>query len=111
MDKFPLGDFYRGCIIGDFEPNVLRTGQFEAAVKYHKKGEDYEKHVHRVVTEYNVLVSGRMLVEIGKEKHKIGPQTVFVIHPGEVVKPHFLEDSIVFVIKVPGVRKDKEVVA
>ena len=34
-----LSDYTRGWIIGDFEPSVLRTKDFEVAVFTHKKVE------------------------------------------------------------------------
>lgn len=98
-----LDNMTRGWFIGDFEPSVLRTKDFEAGIAHHKKGELWPAHYHAIATEYNVLVSGK--VSICNEI--IEPGTVFVIDPMEVADPVFLEDSTIVVIKVPAVSGDK----
>jgi len=45
-----------GWFIGDFEPSVLRTSDFEVCYKEHKKGEDWPRHYHKEATEYNLLL-------------------------------------------------------
>ena len=42
-----LSDFHRGWIIGDFQPSVLRTPDFEVGVMYHPKGEIWPAHTHQ----------------------------------------------------------------
>ena len=41
MKVSKLSDYTRGWIIGDFEPSILRTKDFEVAVFNHLKGEKY----------------------------------------------------------------------
>ena len=36
-----LSDYTRGWIIGDFEPSIFRTKDFEVAVLNHKKDEEW----------------------------------------------------------------------
>lgn len=110
-----LEDFYHGWFIGDFDPAVLRTKDFEVAVIHHKKGEEWDRHYHAVATEYNVLVSGRMMLSRpadGQEGEHvvINEGTVFVVEPGETFKPSFSEDCVVVTVKVPSIPGDKYVV-
>ena len=37
MKKYNLEDFKLGWIIGNFEPSILRTDQFEVSIKKYKK--------------------------------------------------------------------------
>ena len=103
MELYNLEDFWRGWFIGDFEPSVLRTKDFEVGSVIHKKGEHWPAHFHRESDEYNLLVSGEMII-CG---HKISSGAVFVIRKNEVANPEFLEDCKVVVIKVPSVIGDK----
>jgi mannose-6-phosphate isomerase-like protein (cupin superfamily) len=99
-------DFKGGWFIGDFEPSVLRTKEFEVNVRTHKKGEKWDAHYHKEATEYNVLVSGKMDI-CGSI---IGSNTVFVIEPEEIAAPVFLEDCVVVCIKTPSNTGDKYIV-
>ena len=98
-----LIEFTRGWLIGDFEPSVLRTKDFEVAILNHAKGEVWSKHTHFRVIEYNVLLDGKMRMH-GQILNK---GDVFVISPYEIADPEFLEDCRVLVVKVPSVPSDK----
>jgi quercetin dioxygenase-like cupin family protein len=103
METKRIEDFVRGWIIGDFDPSILKTKDFEVAVLSHKKGEVWPKHYHRVATEYNVMLDGKMLIG-GKE---LVSGDIFIFNPEEIADPIFLEDCRVLVIKVPSVIGDK----
>lgn len=92
-----------GWFIGDFEPAVLQTKEFEVAVKYHKKDECYVEHIHKETTEYNYLAKGKMKIQ-GKV---LEMGDIFIINPWEISDPVFLEDCVVFVIRTPSKPKDK----
>lgn len=98
-----IEDFTRGWLIGDFEPSLIRTKDFEVGILTHKKDEVWPKHYHKLADEYNVLVKGRMTVN-GIE---LNTGDVFVIEKNEVSEPKFLEDCTVLVIKIPSVMGDK----
>lgn len=106
MLKEKLSNMTRGWFIGDFEPSVLKTKDFEVGVLTHKKGEEWPKHYHKIATEYTVLLSGSMTI-CGE---LIGAGTIFVLDPGEVADPVFHEDCTVIVVKTPSVIGDKYVV-
>jgi len=98
-----LGRFTRGWLIGDFEPSLLRTKEFEVGLLEHKKGEKWPNHIHKLATEYNVLIKGKMRVN----GIAIYEGEVFTIEKDEAAKPEFLEDCLVLVVKVPSVIGDK----
>jgi quercetin dioxygenase-like cupin family protein len=98
-----IEDFTRGWLIGDFEPSLVRTKDFEVGILTHKKDEVWPKHYHKLADEYNLLVKGKMTVN----DIELNTGDVFVIEKGEVAQPKFLEDCTVLVIKVPSVIGDK----
>ncbi len=103
MNITKLSDYIRGWFIGDFKPSVFRTKDFEVGVLTHPKGEKWPPHYHKEVVEYNVLVSGKMVVQ-GKE---LNSGDVFVFEKGEIADPIFLEDCTVVCVKIPSIPSDK----
>jgi quercetin dioxygenase-like cupin family protein len=106
MEFRHLSYFRGGWFIGDFQPSILQTKNFEVGVLHHKKGEEWPAHYHKEAEEYNVLVKGKMKV---KGIH-LYEGDVFVFKKGEVADPVFLEDCTVVCVKVPSVPGDKYVV-
>lgn len=103
MNINSIKDYVRGWFIGDFEPSLLRTKDFEVGVLTHKKDEYWAPHYHKESVEYNVLISGKMIVQ-GKE---LNSGDVFVFKKGEVADPVFLEDCTLVVVKIPSIPSDK----
>jgi quercetin dioxygenase-like cupin family protein len=103
MKKQKLDDMTRGWFIGNFEPSVLKTKDFEVGVLTHKKGEVWKKHYHKLGTEYNVLINGKMFIC----DTEINEGEIFTIDPYEIADPVFLEDCTVVCIKTPSVPGDK----
>lgn len=103
MKTAKLSDMTRGWFIGDFEPSVMRTPLFEVGILSHKKGEVWPAHYHKVATEYNVLLDGRM--RIAGEIVEVGD--IFWFEPGDIADPEFLEDCRVCVVKRPSIIGDK----
>ena len=103
MQTYDLNDYLRGWFIGNFEPSVLNTDTFEVALMRFSKHEYVEPHIHKIATEYNVLVSGSMTI-MGK---LLAPNDIFVIKPEEIADPVYHEDSVVLVVKMPSVKNDK----
>jgi len=101
-----LEDMTRGWVIGDFEPSLLKTQDFEVAILLHKKAEEWPAHYHKIATEYNILLSGTMSV-CGKE---LVEGDTFIILPNEVAVPVFHEDCRIVCIKVPSLPDDKYLV-
>ena len=60
MDVFRLEEMTDGWFIGDFEPSVMRTRDFEVGLHRHKQGDPIAPHFHVLAPEINVVVSGRL---------------------------------------------------
>jgi len=102
-----ISQMVKGWFIGNFEPSVYRTCLFEVGYKQHKAGENYGAHYQVKAIEYNLLVRG--VLEINGERFTDGD--IFTIAPGYVVKPIFVSDCEVVVVKVPSLPFDKVEVA
>ena len=103
MKKHNVSDFWRGWFIGNFEPSILKTEQFEVGVLTHAKGEVWPEHYHKVGTEYNLLLKGQMII-CGETIHE---GEIFILKPNEIADPVFLEDCVVLCIKTPSLPGDK----
>ena len=103
MKVLKLSDMTRGWFIGDFEPSIIRTSGFEVGVLTHKKDEDWGEHYHKIATEYNVLLKGRMSIN----GTVLEEGDIFILEPYESALPVFMEDCTVLCVKVPSVIGDK----
>ena len=103
MNVSKISDYVRGWFIGNFEPSILKTKYFEVGLLTHKKGEYWAPHYHKESIEYNVLISGRMLVQ----EKELNSGDVFVFQKGEIADPIFIEDCTLVVVKVPSIPSDK----
>lgn len=103
MKKYNIKDFFRGWFIGNFEPTVLKTSDFEIGLLLHPRGEKWPKHYHRISTEYNLLVEGSMVIN----GVIMTPGDIFVIETDEIAEPVFLEDCKIMCVKVPSIPGDK----
>lgn len=103
MDVTQISKFTGGWFIGDFEPSLLQGAGFEASLKTHRKDDAWPVHYHKVATEYNIVVSGRMTIQ----NVMLHAGDVFVLHPYEIADPVFHEDTIIVCIKHPGTKNDK----
>lgn len=103
MIRDDLKNMFRGWFVGNFEPSVYKTDQFEVGVLFHPKGEKWPKHFHKEAVEINVLISGKMVLN-GEE---LTPGNIFLIEKNEIVEPEFLEDCTIICVKSPSVPGDK----
>ena len=106
MKKYKLDSFTRGWIVGDFEPNILKTKDFEFMVHYYKSGESEAKHEHRIADEITVIVYGTFLMN----GEKLSKGDVVHLIPGTAADFECLEDGATAVIKTPSVKGDKYIV-
>ena len=103
IERSHITKFKGGWFIGDFEPSLLKTKDFEVSIKIHLKDEVWDKHTHKVATEYNYVVSG--LVEIDGAQYGTGD--IFIVPPNFIMNPTFLDDCTIVCIKTPSVKGDK----
>lgn len=98
-----IDNMYRGWFIGNFDPSVYKTDQFEVALLSHFKDEKWPKHYHKIAKEINLLVSGKMIIN----DVIINPGDIFVLDTYEIADPIFLEDCKIVCIKTKSVLGDK----
>lgn len=101
--KHHIDDFVGGWFIGDFEPSLLKSKEFEVSIKTHFKDEKWPHHYHKEATEYNYVFSGKVKIE--DETYVSGD--IFVIYPDYIVRPQFLEDCTILCVKTPSIPGDK----
>ena len=105
MKKFNLNDFIKGWFIGDFEPTIFPSKDFEVAIKRYKEGDNEKSHTHRISTEYTIIVSGHVLMN----DNVYETDDIIVISPSEYTDFHCLTDVITCVVKTPSSKNDKYV--
>lgn len=105
MKKFNVKDFKLGWFIGNFEPTLFPSKDFEVAIKRYKSGDKEESHMHKISTEYTIIVSGNVLMNDVLYKE----DDIIVIEPGEYTDFECLEDVVTCVVKVPSSKNDKYV--
>ena len=62
IKKENIATMMRGWYIGDFEPSVYKTSDFEVGYLLHKKGEQWDVHYHEHMIEINLLIKGTMIL-------------------------------------------------
>jgi len=96
-----IENFTRGWFVGNFEPTIFSTKDFEVGILHHSKGK-MPAHYHTSI-ELNYLISGEMTIH-GK---KLMPGDIFIIEPYEVVDPVIVKDCTLVVVKTPSMPGDK----
>jgi len=101
-----MKDMVGGWFVGNFEPTVYKTSEFEVCFKEHTAGEKWDKHYHKLGTEINYLVEGKMIIQ----NKELNTGDIFIIYPNEIADPIFLEDCKVLIVKTPSITGDKYVI-
>ncbi len=104
--KQNLTNFTKGWFIGNFEPTLFNTDDFEIAVKHYKLGDYEPSHYHKISTEFTVIVEGTVLMnDIEYTKNDI-----ITINPNEVTDFNCLTDVTTVVVKIPSSKDDKYII-
>jgi quercetin dioxygenase-like cupin family protein len=103
VDIYSIEDMANGWFIGNFEPATLKTANFEVAHHSYKKGFKGTPHIHRVATEYNYILKGKLRAS-GVD---LETGDIFVYNPDEVSDVEFFEDTELVIVKTPSVPGDK----
>jgi len=106
MKIYRLEDMKGGWFVGAFQPTCYHTKNVEVNYRKHLKGEFWDTHYHTTVTEVNLLIKGKMIIQ-GKE---LISGDIFVIEPWEISDPVFLEDCETICVKFPSVN-DKVIIS
>jgi quercetin dioxygenase-like cupin family protein len=90
-----IKNFKNGWFIGNFEPSLFKTENFEVSVQFHAKGFIGVKHYHKKSTEYNLILKGKINI-CGNELSK---GDIFIFSPNEISESFFMEDTEILVVK------------
>ncbi len=103
MKLFNLKDSVRGWFVGNFEPSVLSSKDFEVGIKRYKAGDTEKSHYHKLTTEITVVVSGE--VKMNGVVYK--QDDIIEILPGESTDFLAVIDSITCVVRNGSYPNDK----
>lgn len=104
MEISHLDSMVRGWFIGNFEPSIYKTEEFEIAVKKYKKGDYEKKHHHKIAYEITLIVKGIVLMN----DIKFTSGSIITLNPGEACDFKCItKDAITVVIKFPSIKDDK----
>ena len=98
-----IEDFFKGWLVGDFDPSLVRSRDVEVAIKHYKKGDSEPDHYHKIATEWTCVISGK--ISMNKKIYSAGE--IVRVNPGESNSFSAEEDSVTLVIKSPSVTDDK----
>ena len=98
-----LSDFTNGWFLGNFEPSLFRSPDFEICVKNFKKGEVEAAHFQRIATEVTVVLSGS--VRMGD--YILQVDDILTIYKDEICDFEALTDCKVLGVKFPSLPDDK----
>lgn len=98
-----LKEFTRGWIVGDFEPSIIRSKNFEFMVRNYAAGESEQKHVHKIAHEITVITSGKFRMN---EQDLIQGDVVHLA-PGDPADFLCIEAGATAVVKTPSIIGDK----
>jgi hypothetical protein len=98
-----LSDFTNGWFLGNFEPSLFRSPDFEICVKNFKKGDVEAAHFQRIATEVTVVLSG----SIRMGGHVLQVDDILTIYKDEVCDFEALTDCKVLGVKFPSLPDDK----
>ena len=103
MNKFNLQDFFKGWIVGNFDPSLFKAKHFEVATQTYNAGDEEQQHYHKVGTEISLMVVGSASFN-GNIIHE---NEGVVIEPKESNIFKAITDCKVLVIKYPSDTQDK----
>jgi dTDP-glucose pyrophosphorylase len=104
--QIDLSNYVRGWLIGDFEPSIKKTTEFEIGFEYYKKDQKCAFHYHSETKEINILISGVMIIN----NIPIYKDTIFILEKNMICCPLFIQNCIILSIKLPSLPKDKFII-
>ena len=103
MKRDSLENMKGGWFIGNFQPNIHESKDFEVAIRHYLKGETEPRHYQQIATEITVIVLGK--ARMGDQI--LNPNEVLTVFPTEVLDFEALEDCTIVAIKFPSIPSDK----
>lgn len=101
-----ITNYKNGWFIGDFEPSIFQNTFFEIAHHKHNKDEKTTPHTHKVTTELNYILKGKLNVS----GNILKSGDIWIYEKNEISDVKFLEDSELMVIRWPSIPTDKYIV-
>ena len=98
-----IENFVAGWFVGNFEPTILKTSDFEVAIKYFSKGDTEPSHKQIIATEITGVISG--VIRMNNREFQKGD--LITILPGEYADFECLEDCSLICVKFPSDPSDK----
>ena len=98
-----LSEMPGGWFVGDFYPNILKTKDFEVAVKEYTAGDSEQRHVHKVGTEVTLVLDGKAKMNGKTLKHG----DIILLEPHQSTDFEALTDLKTVVVKTPSAPGDK----
>lgn len=103
MKTSNIKSYTNGWFIGNFSPSLLKTDKFEIAHHFYPKGFKGTPHVHKIATEYNYILVGKLIAS----DTTLETGDIFVYEPLDISNVMFLEDTHLIIIKTPSIPNDK----
>jgi len=103
MGKVNIVDFIKGWFIGNFEPSLLKTDNFEVGIKEYVIGTTEPKHYHKEAVEYTIVLDGIITMN-GNEYHR---HDICITEKNQTNTFEAITDARVLVVKTPCVAGDK----
>jgi hypothetical protein len=103
MRRFRLEDMVGGWFIGNFQPSVIRTEQFEATVRKYATGDTEPKHFQKSATEITVIIEGH--ARMGDQI--LQSNDIIVLNPGDSCDFEAITEVTLVAIKFPSLPDDK----
>ena len=91
--------------MGNFEPTLAKTSEFEIAVKKYKAGDRESSHYHKVAREFTVIIDGTFKMN----EVIVNAGDIIEVEPGETIAFECLAEGANVVVKIPSVNGDKYV--
>ena len=101
-----LDNFLRGWFIGDFDPSLYKTSDFEVAIKEYKSGDTEQKHYHKMSKEFTIIISGS--VKMNNISYSKGD--IIILDEYEESDFICIEDCTTLVVRTKSIKNDKYLV-
>jgi hypothetical protein len=62
MKSDTLNRMIRGWVAGSFEPSLVKTDDYELAVKYYKRNDKEASHAHFLSSEITIIAMGSVII-------------------------------------------------
>ena len=103
MKLSKINEMTGGWFVGNFEPSILKTSQFEACVKHYSQGDREPSHFQKTAVEITVMISGQ--ARMGDVF--LNPGDIILLEAYEIADFEALTDVTLVALKTPSIPEDK----